>query len=195
MNNNAAINQLLREMLLLASFQQRKTRAAAAPTCKPSAKVKAAFKAVRQGDHAAATSLIRTPAAANYRLPDRGWCLLDEAVKAGSVAMVQLLLSRGANPNTLFLNDQPFAPVSPYPDGLYFSPFATAINEGKLDIFELLLRHGASLDLPYWGHQNGAPHTCLDLAMDSEFWPQLEASMLAVEVAAKSGSSSVSKRL
>jgi ankyrin repeat protein len=196
MNNNAAINQLLRELLLSVSIQQKKPKAKPKTNQKPSAKVQAAFEAVRSNDFSAAANLIRTPAEANYCMPARGWCLLDEAVKAGSEAMVRWLLARGANANTLFLNDRPCVPHPPYPSGLYFSPLATAINEAKVEIAELLLRSGASMDLPYWGHENGSYHTCFDLATDSEVWPLLEARLIAAEVPETDGpNTATSKRL
>jgi ankyrin repeat protein len=195
MNYNASINQLLRELLVSVSVQKKPT-AKPRPNQKPSAKVKAAFRAVRANDFLALARLIHTPADANSRLPDRGWCLLDEAVKAGSMDMVRWLLARGADANTLFLNDQPCVPRPPFASGLYFSPLATAIRDGKVEIAELLLRSGASMDLPYWGHEDGSYHTCFDLATDSEVLPALEARLIAVEVPMKGNSNTATtKRL
>lgn len=59
---------------------------------------KAAKKAVRQGNFVALSGLIKSPSQANWYASDTAWCLLDEAVKACSTAMVKWLLEKARIP-------------------------------------------------------------------------------------------------
>lgn len=170
--NKSSVNQPLRELLFTPRARRRADRQA--PT-----KVKAAFEAVREGDAEKLSRLVRMPKQANWRLPERAWCLLDEAVKSGSLAMVEWLVNHGANANTIVVDDRLFSAGDLCAPVLYFSPLATAIHDGKMEIAEFLLRNGAALDAPCWSFADGARQTCFDMAVALGLWPQLEATLIA----------------
>lgn len=139
---------------------------------------KAAKAAVREGDLIALSRLVKKPSQANWYAHDCAWCLLDEAVKAGSVAMVQWLLEKGANPNTLFYRDKPYDRSQGVAPGFYFSPFASAIRNGDQQIVQLMLAHGADIDLPFVCEADGDYSTCRHIAEQHGMWPCIEAYLL-----------------
>jgi ankyrin repeat protein len=73
-------------------------------------------------------------------LDGNAWTPLCRAVASSRVDLVQLLLESGANP---------CAAVSPYPDVLITtSPLELACSKGSPEIVALLLKHGASVNVP-----------------------------------------------
>jgi hypothetical protein len=140
---------------------------------------KAAKKAVREGDFVALSGLIKSPKQANWYASDRAWCLLDEAVKAGSATMVKWLLEKGANPNTLFMHDKPYDIRKGIVSGWYFSPFASAMKLQNMEMVSMMLAHGADLSLPVVWDSLDDNMTCRDLAVEDGFWPSVEAIVLA----------------
>ena len=140
---------------------------------------KAAKKAVREGNLVALSRLIKSPKQANWYASDKAWCLLDEAVKAGSTAMVKWLLEKGANPNTLFMHEKPYDIRKGIVPGWYFSPFATAMNYQNEQMVSMMLSHGADLNLPIVWESLDDNTTCRDLAVDDGFWPSVEAIVIA----------------
>jgi hypothetical protein len=52
------------------------------------AAIEQAIAAIAFGDMVTLAKLVKTKKQANWRRPDRAWCLLDEAVKRGSASMV-----------------------------------------------------------------------------------------------------------
>lgn len=155
---------------------------------------KAARKAVREGNLAALTGLVKSPKQANWYASDRAWCLLDEAVKADSPAMVQWLLEHGANPNMLFLHDKPFDLSKGPVKGTYFSPFASAITHGNKQIVELMLAHGADINLPVIYEHEDDWVACRYLAEQHGMWPCIEAFLIG-QVASVTNTASDAKRL
>lgn len=140
---------------------------------------KAATKAVRAGNFVALSGLIKSPKQANWYASDRAWCLLDEAVKAGSKGMVKWLLENGANPNTLFLHDKPYDIRKGCVRGWYFSPFASAMKSQNIEMVSMMLAHGADLNLPVVWESLDDNTTCRDLAVQDGFWPSVEAIVIA----------------
>jgi hypothetical protein len=145
---------------------------------------KAAKRAVREGDFAALGKMIKSPRQANWYASDRAWCLLDEAIKSGSLAMVQWLLERGANPNTLFRGDRLYdlslGPVT----GIYFSPFASAISAGSQQMVECMLAYGADINLPVVYEDDDDNTTCAYLAEKFGMWPCVEAFLIGQSASA-----------
>ena len=140
---------------------------------------RAARKAVREGDFVALSRLIKSPKQANWYSSDTAWCLLDEAVKAGSAPMIKWLLEKGANPNTLFMHDKPYDIRKGIVRGWYFSPFASAMKFQNLEMVSMMLAHGADLNLPVVWESLDDNTTCRDLAVEDGFWPSVEAIVLA----------------
>lgn len=138
--------------------------------------------AVRLGDLATLSKLVSTQKQANWHAQHRGWSLLDEAVKCASAPMVQWLLDKGANPNTLFFNDQPHAVRLTRQPGWYFSPFATAIQMGHEEITLMLLARGAELSLPVDWLEDGKNITCRDLVEERGMWPCIESYLISQSV-------------
>ena len=141
-----------------------------------------ARSAVRIGDFAALSKLVTNEKQANWFAGQRGWCLLDEAVKYASVPMVQWLLAKGANPNTLFLDDQPYDFRQAPRPGMYFSPFAAAIRMGHEEIAVLLLARGARLSIPVLWFAEGVNTTCLELAETHGMSPCIEAYLISQSI-------------
>ena len=139
---------------------------------------KSARKAVREDDFVALSKLVKSSSQANWYASDRAWCLLDEAVKSGSSAMVQWLLEKGANPNTLFLGDKRYDLSQGLVPGIFFSPFATAISKGDKPIVQLMLTHGADIYLPIVYENKDDYSTCRDIAEMSGMWPFIEAFLI-----------------
>jgi len=135
----------------------------------------AAKEAIRADDFAALSKLVSNPKQANWHAEKQAWSLLDEAVKNQSVPMVNWLLDKGANPNTLFLEDRPFAAHKRPRPGMYFSPLATAIDMRYLDIALLLLDRGAKLSLPTVWLEEDDNVSCRELAEDRGMWPSITA--------------------
>lgn len=140
---------------------------------------RAATKAVRAGNFVALSGLIKSSKQANWYASDRAWCLLDEAVKSGSTTMVNWLLEKGANPNTLFLHDKPYDIRKGIVRGWYFSPFASAMKSQNEQMVSMMLAHGADLNLPVVWESLDDNTTCRDLAVDDGFWPSVEAIVIA----------------
>lgn len=138
-----------------------------------------AIKAVREGNFATLGRLIKSPREANWYATDKAWCLLDDAVKSGSPAMVQWLLNEGANPNTLFRYDKPYDFRKGIVPGWYFSPFATAMKSKNEGMISLMLAHGADLNLPVIWESPEDNTTCRDVAVADGFWPSVEAIVIA----------------
>ena len=95
---------------------------------------------MRQGNFVALSGLIKSPSQANWYASDTAWCLLDEAVKSGSVPMVKWLLEKGANPNTLFMNGKPYDIRKGIVRGWYFSPFASAMKNKIRPFMQVSIR-------------------------------------------------------
>lgn len=102
----------------------------------------ALFGAVEHGDLSSVESLIAVGARLNA-VDDGGWGVMMRAVDRGDTAMVRLLLSRGANPNTRenLQGDRPA-------DRGYLlltgrTPLMAAAARGNVDIINLLLAAGA----------------------------------------------------
>lgn len=140
---------------------------------------KAAKKAVREGNFVALSRLIKSPKQANWYASDKAWCLLDEAVKAGSTAMVKWLLEKGANPNTLFMHDKPYDIRKGIVPGWYFSPFSSAMNCQNEQMVSMMLAYGADLNLPVVWESLDDNTTCRDMAVENGFWPSVEAIVIA----------------
>ena len=104
--------------------------------------------------------------------------MLDEAVQTASIDSVRWLLDKGANPNTLFFQDKPCGANQKRKEGLYFSPFATAISNGKTEIVLLMLSRGADLNLPTVWCGDDDFQTCRDVAMESAVWSRIEAQLV-----------------
>lgn len=138
----------------------------------------AAKVAIREGNLAMLTKLVQTPHQANWCASDRAWCLLDEAVKADSVEMVQWLLNKGADPNFLFISDRPFDRSAGLLQGMYFSPFASAIRGRNAQIVRAMLAHGADLSLPVMFSAPDDCMSCLDFAEGFGMLPCIEAFLL-----------------
>lgn len=167
---------------------------------------KAARKAVRECNIQALKRLVKTPAQANWYSSERAWCLLDEAVKSGSAAMVQWLLEKGANPNTLFFQDKPYDLSEGLESGLYYSPFASAIASGDKQLIQLMLTHGADIDLPVHyvkenidveeveDQEEAYLTTCRELAQQHGIWPWIEGLIIGQAVG-DGNAASAAKRL
>lgn len=140
---------------------------------------KAAKKAVRDDNFVALSMLIKSPKQANWYASDKAWCLLDEAVKAGSTTMVKWLLENGANPNTLFMHDKPYDIRKGVARGWYFSPFASAMKLQNEQMVSMMLAQGADLNLPVIWESPEDNTTCRDLAVTDGFWPTVEAIVIA----------------
>ena len=140
---------------------------------------KAAKKAVREGNIAVLNRLIKSPNQANWYACNTAWCLLDEAVKSGSATMVKWLLEKGANPNTLFMHDKPYDIRKGIVPGIYFSPFASAMNCQNEQMVSMMLAYGADLNLPVVWESLDDNTTCRDLAAEDGFWPSVEAIVIA----------------
>jgi hypothetical protein len=145
----------------------------------------AAKTAIKLGDIATLSQIVETKEQANWHGTDVGWCLLDEAVKTGSLTMVKWLLDAGANPNTIFFNDKPLVASRGLPEGMFFSPLASAIKSGMVEIVALFQERGAMFDLPVWNLGDGDCMTCQDLVMEGDMFAQLvalhESRAIAVE--------------
>lgn len=137
------------------------------------ANIESAFKAIRDGDMATLTRLVRMPKEANWYREGWSWCLLDEAVRAQSVPMADWLCQRGADPNTLFFSDRRISLNRATKPGMYFSPFVASISSCLDDLMLVMLTHGASLDMPYV-IDGGEVSTCRDLAREKGAWPIVE---------------------
>jgi len=144
-----------------------------------SAAIEQAIAAIAAGDQVALTKLVKTKKQANWHRPDRAWCLLDEAVRRGSTSMVDWLLAKGANPNTLFKRDRPISQRNATEEGWYFSPFASSISDENSEIAALMIKAGASLDLPCDIDDEYGNTTCQDKIDDCELWPAIEAWLIA----------------
>lgn len=146
--------------------------------------VEQAFDAIKRGDLADLAKLVTTVEQANWLREGKAWCLLDEAVRCQSLSMVRWLLDKGANPNMLFRNDHQHNHLCGVATpGLYFSPLATAIREGLEEIVVLLLTRQASLDLPIWFDSKDGIRTCRDMIVETPMWPNIEAELIAQEIA------------
>lgn len=143
----------------------------------------AAKKAIKAQDFAALSKLVSTPKQANWHAEKQAWSLLDEAVKAQSMPMVEWLLDKGANPNTLFFQDRPYTVHKCPRPGMYFSPLATAIDMRYGDIVLLLLARGAKLSLPTVWLEEDDNVSCRELAEDRGMWPSIEAHLISQSVA------------
>lgn len=143
----------------------------------------AAKRAIRNEDFASLSKLVATPKEANWHAEKLAWSLLDEAVKANSVLMVQWLLDKGANPNTLFFQDQPCRDHKFTRPGMYFSPLAQAIDMRHVEIVLLLLARGAKLSLPTVWLEADDNVSCRELAEDRGMWPSIEAHLISQSVA------------
>jgi len=150
--------------------------------------IETAISAIMAGDLPVLATLVTTKKQANWHRPDEGWCLLDQAVRSGSVAIVGWLLDMGACPNTLFFKDRPIAMHKAQEFGLYFSPFASAIHLGQTEIVILILRAGASLDLPLFIDEEGQRTTCRDKSIEVGIWPVIEADLIEKETPVPNGS-------
>lgn len=107
-----------------------------------------AFYAVATGDIPLLSKIVRTRREANWRLSNRGWSLLDQAVQSRQHAVAAWLLDRGADPNTIFLDDRGISGKHAVGEGWYFSPFASAVSEKDAEMTALFLKAGASRLLP-----------------------------------------------
>jgi len=111
------------------------------------AQIRAAFSAIHDGDLARLSAIVRTKRQANWLSPSRlGWSLLDAAVAKRAASTVEFLLSKGADPNTLFRGRIRVRVA--VEDGEYWSPLFRAILYQDAEIVSLFLDAGASLNLP-----------------------------------------------
>lgn len=107
----------------------------------------AIFKAIDDADIQRLESLIKTREQANMNYRDEDRSLLCKAVSTNRQDLVRTLLSRGADPNTLFNGSQRVA--SSYDgEGWFFSPLATAVNNEYFEITTILIQSGAKINLP-----------------------------------------------
>lgn len=151
----------------------------------PHSKRHLAFEAADKGDLDTLKTLIRTRHEANWKHPGCGLLLLDKAVYRNDIDMLRFLLDQGANPNALIECDQ----LVPWPadvgDGMYFSPLASAISDGRVEILAALLDAGADLNLPKWiDDESGERMTCRDALNDS---PDLLAAIEALTLEKATG--------
>ena len=151
--------------------------------------INAAINAIKAGDFAALTRLVTTKYKANWHRSDHAWSLLDQAVLSESVPMVGWLLDMGACPNTLFFEDRPIELHKARKCGMYFSPFASAIASGQSEMVILMLRKGASLDLPLLIVEGLGCTTCRYQSMQSGVWPAIEAYLIERDTPVRTDSS------
>ena len=154
-----------------------------------------AFRAIKLGNASTLAKLVTTPVQANWHRDGQGWSLLDEAVQAKSLAMVDWLLSKGANPNTLFRNDEPHVFGDPLERGLYFSPLATSVRVGSPKIAALLIDKGASWELPIWFHATEGVLTFKEMAAEAGLLPSIEAALISRAIPSGVISPGTTKRL
>jgi hypothetical protein len=155
----------------------------------------AAKTAIKLGDLSTVRKMIKTKKQADWYDPERAWCLLDEAVKVGSSEIVEWLLDKGANPNTLFYKEKPYDIRKGICGGMYFSPFASAIEAKQDSIIRLLLAHGADLNLPVISYGGAGVGTCRDLAEEHGMLHCVEAQLISQAVGADGKDARNSKRL
>lgn len=137
-----------------------------------------AFEAADKGDLDTLKPLIHTSHEANWKHPEFGIVLLDKAVNRNDIDMLHFLLGQGANPNALIECDQLVQWPTHVGDGMYFSPLASAISDGRAEILAALLEAGADLNLPKWiDGESGECMTCRDALNDS---PELLAAIEAL---------------
>ena len=151
--------------------------------------INTAINAIRVGDLAALARLVTTKYQANWHRPGQALCLLDEAVSSESVAILGWLLDMGACPNTLFFEDRPIAMHKARKLGVYFSPLAAAIHIEQTEMVILMLRKGASLDLPLCIRKGMKCTTCRDKLMRSGIWPAIEAYLIERDTPVRTDSS------
>jgi len=162
----------------------------------PHSKRHLAFEAADKGDLDTLKTLIRTRHEANWKHPDCCLLLLDKAVYRNDIDMLCFLLDQGANPNALIECDQ----LVPWPadvgDGMYFSPLASAIADGRFEILAALLTAGADLNLPIWiSNRSGQYVTCRDTLNEL---PELNAAietLILEQVSVKACSNSRAQRI
>lgn len=107
----------------------------------------AIFDAIDNVDIQELESLIKTRNQANMNYRDQPKSLLCKAVCINRPNLVQVLLAKGANPNTLFNGSQRVS--SSYDgEGWFFSPLATAVRNEYFEITMILIQSGAKIDLP-----------------------------------------------
>lgn len=141
--------------------------------------IEQAIAAIAAKDLGALAKLVKTKKQANWRRPDRVWCLLDEAVKRGSPSTVNWLLVMGADPNTLFKRGRLISLRNATEEGLYFSPLATAIRIGNAEGAALMIKAGASLNLPCDIDNEYGSLTCQKAIDIEKLWPAIEAYLIA----------------
>lgn len=150
-----------------------------------------AFEAADKGDLDTLKTLIHSQREANWKHPRFGLVLLDNAVNRNDIDMLLFLLDQGANPNALIECDQLIAWPSDVGDGMYFSPLASAISDGRVEILAALLDAGADLNLPKWiDDESGERMTCRDALNDSpDLLAAIEALSLRKAIGMASGTS------
>lgn len=180
-------SQLMNELRIVAAHGKAEIAANAAANVlstnkqRMAANIESAFKAIRDGDMATLMRMVRTPKEANWYREGWAWCLLDEAVRAQSASMVDWLCQQGADPNTLFFSDRRIALHRATKPGMYFSPFAASISECLDDLVLVMLKHGASLDMPYLIDGSDVS-TCGDLAKEKGAWHTVESFLIGQAV-------------
>jgi hypothetical protein len=105
--------------------------------------------------------------------------------KIAEQEMEMWLLNAGANPNTFFFHDKPWVASRGLPEGMFFSPLASAINSGMVEIVALFQERGAMFDLPVWNFGDGDCMTCQDLVMEGDMSALLTALHEARAIAAE----------
>lgn len=183
LNSMQLKSQVMNELRIVAAHEKAEA-ALNVPTNVPATKkrrmvatIESAFKAVRDDDIVTLSRLVRTPKEANWYREGWSWCLLDEAVRAQSASMVDWLCQHGADPNTLFFSDRCISLNRATRPGMYFSPFTASISACLDDLMLVMLKHGASLDMPYL-IDVGNVATCRDLAREKGAWPIVESFLI-----------------
>ncbi len=198
------VDQILQQMLWTGAAseagkkptkQKKKGKHKAGTNAPNGGTMEKAFRAIKLGNASTLAKLVTTPVQANWHRDGQGWSLLDEAVQAKSLAMVDWLLSKGANPNTLFRNDEPHVFGDPLQPGLYFSPLATSLRIGSSNIAALLIHRGASWDLPVWFSETEGFMTCKGKADESGLLPSIEAALISRAIPSGVTSPGTTKRL
>lgn len=141
------------------------------------AQIEAAFALVTSSDLAGLAGIVKTKKQANWHRPKQIFGLLDQAVRVRSLAVVEWLMTMGADPNTLFFGDGRIPLRHATKPGMYFSPFAYAITDKQDAIVLAMLDRGASLEMPLW-IEDDEVLTCREHAVKNGLWPTIEAHLL-----------------
>lgn len=107
----------------------------------------AIFDSIDKADIQTLKSLLKTRKHANMNYRDQPRSLLCKAVSTARLDLVEALLAKGADPNTLF-NGSERVSSSYDGEGWFFSPLATAVRNEYFEITMILIQSGADINLP-----------------------------------------------